>query len=717
MSSPILVSAPNTIRFRFQVTDSDGLHQAVLLSEFTDGSGVLDCKSLNGNTATVEFDTTEIGTRNTYVSLRVIDVQGNFTGQTFSINVSTLLTNTGNVQIPDANLAISIRQNLNLASNAFITQQDMRELRTFTAKGASGFINDPIGTPITDLTGLEYAINLESININNHSVSSLLPLSGLTKLKTLIAGNNEISDISSLTGLTQLSLLILSRNQIVDIKPLLGLAKLHTLYLQNNPITDHTPLQTLQSNNPGLKIYIDTVTTVNQAPVFAEGSSTSRSVFEGTESNVNIGSPISATDADNDVLTYMFSGADAASFDIDSSTGQLKTKATLDYDTKNNYTLEVSVSDGKGGAVSITVTINVTEEGEDQPSETETETEVEDTTPISVSFIQGQVSFSELMFVSKGGLHSLAQWMELYNNSKTNKVNLKGLQLTIEARDANGKHRQGVVTLEDLSIPPNQTALIVTWNAQRKSEGIPENRVYNFFNHHSIEFEQNQHRNMVLGQVGFSLKLRYPDGIVIDVIGNLDGDPTTADEPAWEIPSGTTENGARASILRRYDMDTRTPLDGTALDNWVSTSNFPLLITRYWGSITDIGNPGYRGNSAVPVTLSHFRAEHTADGVMLKWTTESEVDNAGFNIYRSRTKDGEFKAVNPTMIQGAGTTGERNEYTWTDTSAKPNTVYYYRIEDVSHAGVRKQLATVRLRGFVSASGKRTTMWANLKTQD
>ena len=66
------------------------------------------------------------------------------------------------------------------------------------------------------------------------------------------------------------------------------------------------------------------------------------------------------------------------------------------------------------------------------------------------------------------------------------------------------------------------------------------------------------------------------------------------------------------------------------------------------------------------------------------------------------------------MIQGAGTTAERNEYKWTDTTAKPNTVYYYRIEDVSHAGVREQLATVRLRGLVSANGKLTTNWGTLK---
>ena len=119
----------------------------------------------------------------------------------------------------------------------------------------------------------------------------------------------------------------------------------------------------------------------------------------------------------------------------------------------------------------------------------------------------------------------------------------------------------------------------------------------------------------------------------------------------------------------------------------------------------------------LPVTLSNFRAEHTDSGVVLKWTTESEVDNAGFYIYRSETTDGEFKVVTPTLIQGAGTTGERNEYTWTDTTTKPNTAYYYRIEDISHAGVRKQLATVRLRGLVSASGKLTTIWAVLKANN
>ncbi|MCG9132130.1 leucine-rich repeat domain-containing protein [Candidatus Poribacteria bacterium] len=123
------------------------------------------------------------------------------------------------------------------------------------------------------------------------------------------------------------------------------------------------------------------------------------------------------------------------------------------------------------------------------------------------------------------------------------------------------------------------------------------------------------------------------------------------------------------------------------------------------------------GGDPLPVSLSHFRAELTDVGVVLRWTTESELDNAGFNILRSETKNSEFKIVNPKLIQGAGTTSERHAYVWKDTTAKPNVVYYYRIEDISHAGVRKQLATVRMRGYVSAAGKLTTKWGDLKRQE
>ena len=111
--------------------------------------------------------------------------------------------------------------------------------------------------------------------------------------------------------------------------------------------------------------------TTNTAPVFTDGTSTTRTIAENTAAGVNIGTPVAATDADNDTLTYTLGGTDAASFAIDGTTGQLKTQAALDYETKSSYSVTVSVSDGNGGSDGITVTINVTDVDEQQTEQTD----------------------------------------------------------------------------------------------------------------------------------------------------------------------------------------------------------------------------------------------------------------------------------------------------------------------------------------------------------
>lgn len=103
----------------------------------------------------------------------------------------------------------------------------------------------------------------------------------------------------------------------------------------------------------------------NIAPIFTDGDETTRSVAENTTSGENLGDIISATDADSgDTLTYSLGGTDAASFTIDTATGQLQTKAALDYETKDSYSVTVFVSDGKGGTDSIDVVINITDVSE-----------------------------------------------------------------------------------------------------------------------------------------------------------------------------------------------------------------------------------------------------------------------------------------------------------------------------------------------------------------
>ena len=105
-----------------------------------------------------------------------------------------------------------------------------------------------------------------------------------------------------------------------------------------------------------------TVTPSNNAPEFAAAEDGARSVAENTAAGENIGAPVMATDADpGDTLTYTLGGADMASFDIGATTGQLMTKAALDFETKDSYTVEVMAGDGNGGTDTIAVTITVTD--------------------------------------------------------------------------------------------------------------------------------------------------------------------------------------------------------------------------------------------------------------------------------------------------------------------------------------------------------------------
>ena len=125
------------------------------------------------------------------------------------------------------------------------------------------------------------------------------------------------------------------------------------------------------------------VSQANQAPKFKEGTSTFRVVAEdvravngtddddaATDDDVvddNVGSPIGATDANGDMVTYTLGGADASLFRVRSD-GQLEVKGKLDHEKNASHTVTLTANDGSGASndsATITVTIYVTDVDED----------------------------------------------------------------------------------------------------------------------------------------------------------------------------------------------------------------------------------------------------------------------------------------------------------------------------------------------------------------
>ena len=111
-----------------------------------------------------------------------------------------------------------------------------------------------------------------------------------------------------------------------------------------------------------------TVTDENEAPEFPSTETGDRQVAENTVAGEDIGAAVAATDADDATLAYTLGGADADSFSIVATSGQLQTKAALDYEEKASYVVTVSVRDGRDASgepdtttdATITVTITVT---------------------------------------------------------------------------------------------------------------------------------------------------------------------------------------------------------------------------------------------------------------------------------------------------------------------------------------------------------------------
>ena len=156
------------------------------------------------------------------------------------------------VDIPDPNLRTAVREALHLPADALITQADMLRLVELPAERRS----------ITDLTGLEYALNLKILLLQGNRGANLAPLAGLTKLEHLALIGNSISDISPLASLTQLRRLALRGNLISDIRPLAGLTALTHLALQRNLISDVRPLGGLHNlerleiqDNPNCRLF------------------------------------------------------------------------------------------------------------------------------------------------------------------------------------------------------------------------------------------------------------------------------------------------------------------------------------------------------------------------------------------------------------------------------------------------------------------------------
>ena len=93
-------------------------------------------------------------------------------------------------------------------------------------------------------------------------------------------------------------------------------------------------------------------------------------------------------------------------------------------------------------------------------------------------------------------------------------------------------------------------------------------------------------------------------------------------------------------------------------------------------------------DNSLPVELRSFTAANSGDKVILRWRTETEVNNIGFTIYRSESKDSNYTKI--AFVSGAGNSAMPTDYQFKDTKVEPGKTYYYCLEDIDITGERNK---------------------------
>ncbi|MBU4000706.1 MAG: leucine-rich repeat domain-containing protein, partial [Proteobacteria bacterium] len=136
----------------------------------------------------------------------------------------------GNIDFPDSSLKNAlIELGADANNDTFITEDEMAQFGQFGLGELT--LSDK---SISDLTGLEHAVNFNKIHLDNNQISDLSPLSSMTRMQSLSLFNNQIADIGPLSNLTNLTFLELGENLVTDLTPLSSLTQLRVLYIRHH---------------------------------------------------------------------------------------------------------------------------------------------------------------------------------------------------------------------------------------------------------------------------------------------------------------------------------------------------------------------------------------------------------------------------------------------------------------------------------------------------
>jgi|CXWK01.1.fsa_nt_gi hypothetical protein len=98
--------------------------------------------------------------------------------------------------------------------------------------------------------------------------------------------------------------------------------------------------------------------------------------------------------------------------------------------------------------------------------------------------------------------------------------------------------------------------------------------------------------------------------------------------------------------------------------------------------------------------------------IVIQWSTETEVNTAGFNVFRSDSRDGQYVQINAELVPSSPDPLLGGRYAYTDAQVEAGKTYFYKLEELESTGNRITYdriveATAYAQGFLGLS---YTVW-------
>jgi hypothetical protein len=272
--------------------------------------------------------------------------------------------------------------------------------------------------------------------------------------------------------------------------------------------------------------------------------------------------------------------------------------------------------------------------------------------PLIVGIAESDVVINEVLYDPVGADTQAEEWIELHNNGASQTLN--GWSLDPD--------NAPYYDFPNLTIPSGKFVIVIL-----KDGGGTDDLSFDGDNAAHLYIDNSSQLGNTSGHVDLYNSTTRSSGTMVDYVEWGTGGET---HEAWAVSAGIwPANDAVPDVAEGHSIEYDG--SGNSSSDWF-----------------DQTAPTQGSDNSLPVTLSFFTALPGDGRIVLCWITESEIENLGFNVCRSLKEDGAYTRINGDLIQGAGSSAMRSEYSFTDVRLTNGRTYCYKLEDVSFDGKR-----------------------------